>query len=594
MRQFKTLMHIYRRLGIKPGELVSLIVILVVFATLEGLGLTLLFPVLQFVQDGGVASGGIMGVMVKAGALVGMPINLATLLLISFVPILLRQGVFFLNARQTSSIMGGTIERARNKSFDALVHADLSHLEAVGEGPLLALLTGLVSSAGTAVTHLSALLAALALIVVYLIAMAFFSWKLTLIALGAILLISQAIRGFIGFSSRTGEKIQLLTIESASTVNERLSAMRLIKMRALESEESAEIARLSSNMRKVMVHVDSLRAGVEILIDPTLMLTVFVIVYVGVTSLGLTLASLGLFLYVLLRLNSKVKEFNTARFCLASLMPAVENMTLMTNAALESRTITSGDRPFEGLTKGIEIRNVKFKYQTSAPDTWVLKGVSLSIPKGSMTALVGRSGSGKSTLVDLIPRLRVPIEGEYLLDGMPADEFDLASLRRKVGFMTQDAIMFNDTIRANLIYGLGRIPTDEEVDSALNGAYCGFVDELPEGLETRIGDRGARLSGGQRQRLALARVLLEDPDILILDEPTSALDSESELFIQKALDALKGSKTLIVIAHRLSTVRSADQIIVLEDGLIMETGTHEQLVEADANYRQLFDKQIQV
>ncbi len=223
----------------------------------------------------------------------------------------------------------------------------------------------------------------------------------------------------------------------------------------------------------------------------------------------------------------------------------------------------------------------------------VLKGVDLDIPCRSQTAIVGKSGAGKSTLVDLIPRLRDANEGRILFDGRPVQDFDLSTLRRAIGFMTQDALLFNDTIYNNLVYGLEREPTAEEIDGALKASFCKmFVGNLPNGLETNVGDRGVRLSGGERQRLALARVFLQDPEILILDEPTSALDSESEKYIQRALDGVRHRKTLIVIAHRLSTVQRSDQIVVLDHGIIEERGTHTELLEAEGAYRQLFDFQI--
>jgi len=263
-----------------------------------------------------------------------------------------------------------------------------------------------------------------------------------------------------------------------------------------------------------------------------------------------------------------------------------------TKRAEKSRTIRSGSTEFAGLKDRISLDSVSFSYGDRAESELVLKDVSLDIERGSMTAFVGSSGAGKSTLVDLIPRLRDATSGSVTFDGTPVTEFELRSLRRKIGFMTQDALMFADTIRANLLFGLERDVTEAEIDEALDAAYCGFARELPEGIETDIGDRGVRLSGGQRQRLALARVLLEDPDILILDEPTSALDSESEQFIQKALLRLHGIKTVIVIAHRLSTVQHADQVLVLESGVIVERGTHDQLLDLGGSYKRLFELQI--
>ncbi len=194
----------------------------------------------------------------------------------------------------------------------------------------------------------------------------------------------------------------------------------------------------------------------------------------------------------------------------------------------------------------------------------------------------------------MIPRLRDATTGQVLVNGVDVREFDLRGLRRRVGYMTQDAMLFNDTVLANLVYGLEREPGEAEVRSALEGSFAaGFVDALPDGVQTRIGDRGVRLSGGERQRLGLARVLLEDPDVLILDEPTSSLDSESERYIQEALDRVRDRKTIIVIAHRLSTVQKADQILVLDGGRIVEVGTHAELLRARGAYRRLFESQIQ-
>jgi ABC-type multidrug transport system fused ATPase/permease subunit len=205
---------------------------------------------------------------------------------------------------------------------------------------------------------------------------------------------------------------------------------------------------------------------------------------------------------------------------------------------------------------------------------------------------VGRSGAGKSTRVELLPRVPEATRGTIAFAGVAITECRVGSLRRGIGYLTQSAMLFNDTVRENLTYGLGFEPSEEQLRAALESAYATFVYDLPSGLETRLGDRGVRFSGGERQRIALARVLLEDCSILILDEPTSALDSESETYIQKALAGLHGAKTIIVIAHRLATVIQADQLLVIEDGRIVERGTHDELVATDNVYRRLFETQL--
>ncbi|MDA3936755.1 MAG: ATP-binding cassette domain-containing protein, partial [Actinomycetota bacterium] len=229
---------------------------------------------------------------------------------------------------------------------------------------------------------------------------------------------------------------------------------------------------------------------------------------------------------------------------------------------------------------------------TESSSTAVLNGVSFTVPAGSFTAIVGKSGGGKSTLVELIPRLRDASAGTITFGGVNIKEFDVGSLRKGIGYLTQSAMLFNDTVRNNLVYGLDYEPSEDQIRSALEGAYAAFVYDLPQGLETRLGDRGVRFSGGERQRIGLARVLLEDSSILVLDEPTSALDSESEAYIQEALAKLHGKKTIIVIAHRLATVIEADQLLVIDEGRIVERGTHAELMGDGRVYQKLFESQL--
>ncbi|MDZ4179242.1 MAG: ABC transporter ATP-binding protein, partial [Coriobacteriia bacterium] len=385
-----------------------------------------------------------------------------------------------------------------------------------------------------------------------------------------------------------------------SKIVERLGLMRLIKLRNQERPESERVRTYAQLMRGIGIKQAKLGAGIEVTADPVLMLSVFLTLYVGIAVLGMTLAQLGLLLFVLTRLNAKVKEFNGVRSLISANVAGLLLVKQMTDDAKASNTITSGPVAFGGLEREIVLSGVSFDYPDAhaADGALISKGkavlhdVSLTISAGSFTALVGRSGAGKSTLVELLPRLRDATAGTITFDGTPIREFEVGSLRKGIGYLTQSAMLFNDSVRENLVYGLDYEPTEEQIRAALERAYALFVYDLPAGLETMLGDRGVRFSGGERQRIGMARVLLEDNSILILDEPTSSLDSESEGYIQRALAELHGAKTIIVIAHRLATVIQADQLLVVEDGRVIERGTHAELVANDGPYHKLFETQL--
>jgi len=248
----------------------------------------------------------------------------------------------------------------------------------------------------------------------------------------------------------------------------------------------------------------------------------------------------------------------------------------------------SAGRPLEGVNDSIEFRGVTFRYG----EEWVLKGIDLKVKKGEAIAIVGSSGAGKSTFVNLIPRYYEATDGSVIIDGTDIKEISLKSLRSSIAIVSQQVTLFNDTVRANIAYGS---PSTEEakcVEAAKAASAHEFIMRLPRGYDTVIGEGGVKLSGGERQRLSIARALLKDAPILILDEATSSLDSESEFEVQKALSNLMKNRTTFVIAHRLSTIRNADRIIVLADGVIKETGRHDELLSTGGEYSRLYSMQF--
>lgn len=583
-------------LSLRGKEVWLLVMLAVLVALTEGVGMALLAPVLQYVQYGEKIIGSdsfVWRTLASGAAVLGLKVDLMSLLVLAFVPIILRQVVFFGHAWYTAKVQERAATRLRAEGFSALVHGDLAFVIREGHGNLVSGLTAQVTRGGMAIFQFVQLLSWSVLIIMYVSLLALLSPGLTVITVIAVSLIAAMIKRNVARSRALGAETTRRNDQAYTVIGERVSAIRLIKMLGQEDTETGLITGVVRKLEEVQVRIGISRGIIEVTSDPALMLLVFVVVYAGVALFHANLATLGLFLFVLLRLNDKVKALNASRQVLSANVDSLRHVHDLIARAKASRTILGGDRTFEGLRGEIEFRGVSFCYDDEEGDELVLRDVNLTIPCGSQIALVGRSGAGKSTLVDLLPRLREPSTGEILFDGVPSSEFDLRSLRRSIGFMTQDALLFNDTIMNNLVYGLEMTPTDGEIASALKDAWCAdFVAELPSGLETRVGDRGVRLSGGQRQRLALARVFLQDPDILILDEPTSALDSESEEYIQRALASVHGKKTLIVIAHRLSTVQRSDEILVLDKGVIVERGTHDVLLEMDGAYRRLFELQI--
>lgn len=597
---------------IKKSEIFGLVSFAVVFAIFEGIGLSLLLPILQY-AEGAAANpgrGGSTAILESSGAFwtalaavmsfLHLPVTLGILLLLAFIPILLRQVVFYFNAWYSAIVSGRIGLRMRVQTLDTVLAADPEFFSRHAVGDLVGVVIGQTTAAGMAVLAVIKQLSIALLMAVYVAILFALSVPLTLTAVLFAGVVSVVVKSSLTKTRDYGLVSARVSQEMMGKIVERFGMMTLIKIRDQKHVESQKIEDFSETMRDISVKQARLGANIEVTADPVLMLSVFVTLYIGIAVLGMTLAQLGLLLFVLNRLNAKVKEFNHGRNLISQTVSGLFLVQEVTADAAASNTILPGDVAFEALRDEIVLKGVEFEFpDRHAPDGTIvsegksiLRGVSATIPAGSFTAIVGHSGAGKSTLVELLPRLHDTNAGTITFDGVGVKEFDVGSLRKGIGYLTQSAMLFNDSVRENLVYGLDFEPTEEQIKDALDGAYASFVYDLPHGLETRLGDRGVRFSGGERQRIGLARVLLDGSSILILDEPTSALDSESEVYIQKALAKLSGQKTIIVIAHRLATVIQADQLLVLSDGQIVERGTHDELVAKAGAYQKLFESQL--
>ncbi len=593
-----------RIVDVKRSEIMGLIVFAVLFAIFEGIGISLLLPILQFAESGGTSafqgSGFIWEALDRFMVALGLPVTLPVLLALAFAPILMRQVVFYFKTWYSAVVSSRIGIRMRMQTLDTVLDADPEFFGRHSVGKLVNVLITQTNAAGTAILNVIGLLSVGLLMALYMAILLAISAPLTLVTLAFALVVSRLIKATIRHIRDFAIESAAISQEMMGKIVERMGLIRLIKLRDMKRQESENIRAYSEEMRQLGIKKSRLGARIEVTTDPLLMLSVFITLYIGISVLGMTLAELGLVVFVLSRLNAKIKEFNNGRQEISKNIAGLLLVQQTAEEAERSNRIRSGPMPFEGLHRELTLTDVSFDYPDSynaegkmlSAGKQVLRGISLEIPAGSFTALVGRSGAGKSTLVELLPRLRDATSGTISYDGVDIRDFNVGSLRKGIGYLTQQAMLFNDTVRANLLYGLDAEPTEDQIRHALERAYATFVYELPNGLDTHLGDQGVRFSGGERQRIGLARVLLADSSILILDEPTSALDSESEAYIQKALSELHGTKTIIVIAHRLATVIKADQLLLIDDGRIVERGTHEELVARGQTYQKLFETQL--
>lgn len=507
---------------------------------------------------------------------------------------LFKTGTAYLSLYFMVPLRTGILKDIRNQIYTKIIQLPLSFFSEERKGDIIARTSGDVNEVeNSIVSSLDMLLKNPILILIYLGTMIFISWQLTLFVL-VLLPIAGFIMGRVG---RNLKKSSTLGQEQWSNLmtqlEETLGGLRIIKAFNAEDKMKNRFEGTNENFRQITNRINRRYILAHPMSEFLGTATIAIVLWFGGSLIlsensSIDAATFILYLVMFYSIINPAKEFSKASFAIRKGLASMERIDKILIAENNLKQPTT-PKLLNAFNDKIEFKNVRFKYQND----WVLKDINLVIPKGKTIALVGQSGSGKSTLVDMIPRFYDIQQGEILIDGINVKDTTLHNLRSLMGIVNQEAILFNDTFRNNIAFGVEHATTEEIIEAAKIANAHEFIMATENGYDTAIGDRGGKLSGGQRQRISIARAILKNPPILILDEATSALDTESEKMVQEALENLMKNRTTIAIAHRLSTIRNADEICVMLEGRIVERGKHDELIALDGVYKKLNDMQNQ-
>ena len=576
-------------LGLSYRTIIILVALSLVATVTEVFGIGVFLPIFQFIRFEGdisalVSESSLWQYVISIFSYFGIKPSLLILLLLSFVFFLSRQFFTYIRTVYATTVSQRIIQTQRNLMFNKYIEADTAYHDSVPVGNLLNVITTEVTSAVGGIMTPMVLMSNVIMLIGYLSMLFILSWQMTIFSSIILLLTSRVPNIWIRKSYQIGLKlVDANTIMSEFLVG-RLRSPRLVRLSGTENAEKEEFYKLTQAQRKRSISSSILQAKTEVAMEPIVIGLSLIFLYFSYSVMQLQIEIIGLYLVIALRLLPVVKGILKQMLTVQKHMGSIEAIEDRLKVMIESAETNDGVIDLIELKRSISINNVNYCYPSDNKD--VLNKITIEFKANQMTAIVGPSGGGKSTLIDLLPRLRTPREGTIRFDGNNIEKIRLKSLRQIIAYVPQSPQIFNGTIKNHVLYGKKNATNKEVQEALLMSGAEEFVNKLPQGIETIIGEYAIRLSGGQRQRLDLSRALVKKVPILILDEPTSGLDVESENLFMQALQRIRSETniTIIIITHRLISIADADQIVVLNQGIVEETGKHNELLKKKGWY----------
>jgi len=570
------------------GRLIIITILSILCGFVQFVSLGTLIPIVSIISTGQEPVGDLWNIVKNFFGIFSIELNLLNLLVILTIVFLSGQLLVFIKQTLQINLRFQFVRDIKNHVYNQLLHADLSYHNSAKAGNFLDTILIETERAGSGLFTITQIFSDIIMVIAYLLMLVYISANLMIICFLTVGIMLFFINKMLEKSKIFGEKIVVMNTEINEYTSERINLLKLIKANSSEDLELSLFSKITDRFRVVNAKFVLNGYRIDLAFQSIMFTVAILIVFLSISVFHLSVGLITVFLFTLLQLMNPLRSINVQRHDLTGMVASLSHVDKILIEAKEKTTLFDGEQKFTGFQKAIGLKNVSYSY---LPDKPVLQNINLTVNKNEFVAFVGPSGGGKSTLVDLLMRLNHPTRGTIEIDGINLKDFNAKSYHTKVGLVSQDIFIFHEDVLFNICYGVEEVSL-ERAQSAAKIAYAhDFIEQLPRGYQTQLGDRGVKLSGGQKQRIALARAIYKNPDILILDEATSALDTESEKIIQSSINAIKHKYTIIVVAHRLSTIEDADKIFVIENGSILESGSHNSLLESVGTYAKYYTMQ---